>query len=319
VTQLIVADPGRQEEIMDGTYPIWGEGLSRSAYSAWNRAQLATPWGRDHLRRVALVDAETLVASAKRYDFQARLGTETAPILGIGAVFTPVPLRGRGHARTLLELMLDDATSRGCRAALLFSEIGPAYYESFGFRALPRSIVTLEVRGKAGAPATFVRSGEPRDMAAIAGISARYADGAALALDRSVDLIAYGFARRRLLAGLGPPGLRHAEFFVAEEGGQPAAYVFLTRGPAGVVLEECGDRDPVGARVGAILQVLAARTPADPGLRMTAWLPPDFRPPQLRVIAEQQAREVMMIRSLGSVALSITDPISSTYWQTDVF
>jgi predicted N-acetyltransferase YhbS len=319
VTQLIVADPGRQEEIMDGTYPIWGEGLSRTAYSAWNRAQLATPWGREHLRRVALVDAGTLVASAKRYDFQATLDGRVILVMGIGAVFTPEHLRGRGHARDLIETMMDDAAARGCSAALLFSEIGPAFYESLGFRVVPRSILTLEVQGRAGSPATFVRSGESTDMAAIAAISARYAGGVRFALDRSADLIAYGFARRRLLAGLGPPGLRHVEFFVAEEGHQVAAYVFLTRGPSGVVLDECGDRDPTGARVGAILQVLAARAPAEPILRMTTSLPPDFRPPQLRVTAETPAPEVMMIRSLEAVSSSIPGLISHVYWQTDLF
>src|SRR5206468_10676186 len=38
------------------------------------------------------------------------------------------------------------------------------------------------------------------------------------------------------------------------------------------VLEECGDRDPSGARMGAILQVLIARNPAERRPAITAWL-----------------------------------------------
>ena len=318
MTELMVADGPRLERILDGTYPIWGEGLSRESYSAWNRAQMGTAWGRGRLRRVELRDGETSLSSAKRYDFRARVGGDLVDVLGIGAVFTPVDQRGRGHARRLIELMIDDASARGCRHALLFSEIGAAFYESLGFRVIPRTLASIEVAVKrdGGAPATFVRSGERTDLPWIAEITARYADGAAFALDRSPELIEFGFARRRLLAGLGPDGLRQAEFFVAEEGHRPVAYVFVTRGPRGVVLEECGDRDPNGARVGAILQVLAARTPADPVRQMTTWLPHDLRPPQIGVISESPSPEIMMIRSLGEVA---PDLHSLVYWQTDTF
>ena len=47
--------------------------LTREAYGRWNRAQMATPWGRGHLRRVGLHDGRELVASAKHYDFAARV------------------------------------------------------------------------------------------------------------------------------------------------------------------------------------------------------------------------------------------------------
>ena len=315
---LIVADRTLQEQILDGTYPIWGEGLSRESYSAWNRGQMSTEWGRSHLNRVALIDGGALLASAKRYDFEARVGAERVPVLGIGAVFTPVDQRGRGHARRLVERMVEDATARGCGYALLFSEIGAAFYESMGFRVVPRSLVSLKVVPKpdAGAPATFVRTGELADLPGIAEISARYAEGATFALDRSAALIGFGFARRRLLAGLSPAGRRQVEFFVAEEGGRAAAYVFITRGPSGAVLEECGDRDPTGARIGAILQVLAAREPADPLSRMTSWLPRDLRPPQIDVSPEAPSPEIMMIRSLRDVA---SDLHNIVYWQTDIF
>lgn len=318
MTRLLQADAARLEEILDGTYAVWGEGLSRSSYSAWNRAQMATDWGRANLRRVALVSGETLLASAKRYDFRGRVAGATVAILGIGAVFTPVNQRGQGYARQLIHRMLEDAAARGCEYALLFSEIGAAYYEAMGFRVVPRAITTIAVRPKAGAPATFVRSGETDDLPGIAEITARHSADAALALERSPQLIAFGIARRRLLAGFGPAGLRYAEFFVAEEGYRPAAYVFITRGPRGVVLEECGDHDPTGARIGAILQVLAARDPSLPAMPLTGWLPDDLRPPQLTVVSQSPATEVMMIRALGSASLP-ADLRPTAYWQTDVF
>jgi GNAT superfamily N-acetyltransferase len=314
--QLVTAVEATREHIMSGTYPIWGEGLSREAYSRWNRGQMATDWGREHLRRVALVDESGVLASAKRYDFRARVDGLVTDILGVGAVFTPPELRGRGHARDLIDAMIADAADRGCSMALLFSEIGASYYEPLGFRAVPRRQLTIEVAPFTGSPATLVRSGEREDLPIIAEISARYAAGAAFALERTPDLIGYSLARKRLLAGLGPDGLREVEFFVAEEAFRAAAYVVITRGPRGRTLEECGDRDPTGARVGAMLQVLSARTPAEPPLRLIGWLPDSLRPPQLRVVADDPAPEIMMWRPIAGPA---PDRGEVVFWPIDTF
>ena len=117
--------------------PFGERDLAVESYRSWNRAQMATRWGRNHLHRLALVDDGKVVASAKRYDLQVVAGDRTVPAVGVGAVFTPPAWRGRGHARQLVDLMLADAADRGCRYALLFSEIGAAYYESMGFHDRP--------------------------------------------------------------------------------------------------------------------------------------------------------------------------------------
>jgi ribosomal protein S18 acetylase RimI-like enzyme len=318
---LITATGATLEHIMDGTYPIWNEGLSREAYSRWNRGQTQTAWGREALKRVALVDGQTVLSSAKSYSFDGLIGGQRVPVLGIGAVFTPVESRGRGHARTLLEEMMADAAARGSGLALLFSEIGASFYESLGFRVVPRSTYLIEVlQGRrAGAPATLVRSGEAGDLAALAAITARYHAGSAFALDRTSDLIGFGLARRRLLAGLGPAGRREVEFFVAEEAQRAVAYVVITRVPQGLVLEDCGDYDPAGARVGAILQVMAARDPSAPPMRLHGWLPRSFRPPQIRIVHEQPAGEIMMVRPLGSRSPTLDEAGETVYWNLDVF
>jgi len=317
---LIDADQALIDRVMDDTFVIWSEGLDREAYRRWDVAQRSTPWGRANLSRVVLCDGDRVLASAKRYRFVARVAGEPVPVVGVGAVFTPTALRGHGHARELMDRLLADEEASGCGYALLFSEIGASYYLRLGFEALARTQQTIVVPAPDGAPAVLVRSGEATDLATIAEISALYAEDASFALERSADLIGYGIARRRLLAGLGLAGMRQAEFFVTEEGHRAVAYVFLTRGPNGTVLEECGDRDPTGARVGAILQVLAAREPAEPVMRMETWLPDAFRPPQLRVIAERDAlSELMMVKPLGGrpPLSTLRGPI--VYWRTDVF
>jgi GNAT superfamily N-acetyltransferase len=315
--RLETAERDVLETILDDTYPIWGEGLSRDAYEKWNRAQTETVWGRSHLRRVALMDDGRVLSSAKRYDLDAWAGARRIQVIGIGAVFTPPACRGQGHAAALIDALLEDAAGRGCAMALLFSEIGAGYYERLGFTVIPQRIPAIELVRRPGAPAALVRAGEAQDLDAIAEIAARARQGAAFALDRSADFIAFMLARRRLLAGLGPPGRRSVEFFVTEEAHRAVAYVVITRGPHGVFLEDCGDRDPTGARVGAMLQVLAARDPAEAPLRCRASIPPGFAPPQWRIVSGEPADEIMMARPLGED--KTISPSQTVYPHLDVF
>jgi hypothetical protein len=177
--------------------------------------------------------------------------------------------------------------------------------------------VSIDVQRRDGSPAMLVRSGTPADLPAIADLSMQYAAEARFALERSPALLEFAFARRRLLAGLGPAGLRQVEFFVAEEGHRPVAYVFITRGPSGAILEECGDRDPSGARIGAMLQALAARAPAEPALILRGWLPDALRPPQVRIVDSIPSPEVMMMRSLTDTEPDWEGRV--VYWNTDLF
>ena len=85
------------------------------------------------------------------------------------------------------------------------------------------------------------------------------------------------------------------------------------------MLEECGDRDPDGARVGAILQVLIARDPSEPRPAISAWLPAGFRPPQIEVLGEQASPEVMMMRPLRRPLPKISAPADLLYWHGDMF
>jgi hypothetical protein len=86
-------------------------------------------------------------------------------------------------------------------------------------------------------------------------------------------------------------------------------------------VEECGDRDPTGARAGAILQALIARDPTEQRPSITGWLPSGFLPPQVAVIGEQPSSEVMMVRALGDTGESVRmlrdDEI--LFWKSDLF
>src|SRR5262249_649868 len=113
MSPIVPAEGKILDSILDGTHDIWSEGLLRSFYGQLWRAQRATPWGRMHLTRWALVDGADVCASAKIYDFDAVLDGRAVRIAGIGAVFTPPASRGRGHAHALIEGLLDRASRDG--------------------------------------------------------------------------------------------------------------------------------------------------------------------------------------------------------------
>ena len=107
---------------------------------------------------------------------------------------------------------------------------------------------------------------------------------------------------------------------MVEEGGRAAAYVVLLEVGEFVMVTECGDRDPSGARVGAMLQAVAAREPSR-AVRLRAWLPPGFLPPQLEITAHEILPVTMMMRPLGR-GVWPSPPLAANdiaWWHADAF
>lgn len=124
------------EHVLPLTEPLWGHGRSLETYRE-QTAQLAqTAYGRASYRTMALSNGREILASFKRYEREARAGKERLRAIGIGAVFTPEPLRGQGFASAMLAMALDDARAAGVDFAFLFSDIHPQFYKAIGFTDL---------------------------------------------------------------------------------------------------------------------------------------------------------------------------------------
>jgi GNAT superfamily N-acetyltransferase len=318
--KVVVAEGPLLDQIISLTYDIWNEGLTERGYSQWNAAQLRTPWGRAHLQRLALVDdAGRLLATAKRYRYRVRLDGRVGGMAGIGAVFTPPLQRGKGYASQLIEQLLEMERKEGALLAGLFSEIGAGYYERFGFKPIPIDEVTVNVTRRGGAPAMLVRAGDDRDLAAVEAMHQVRSSGARFTLTRDRSMIHYALSKKRLLAGLGPQGLRQIEFVVAEEGVSAVAYAVLHENANGWTLEEAGDRDPAGARLGGLLQVLVAREPSAPAPLIRAWWPASFPvPPQVSLTDRAPAHDLFMVKPLADVPMPETAE-DVFYWHSDYF
>jgi hypothetical protein len=85
------------------------------------------------------------------------------------------------------------------------------------------------------------------------------------------------------------------------------------------MIESCGDRDPTGARIGAILQMLIAREPAEHRPVISAWLPPGFLPPQVTVASTGPSPVRLCVRALAHAPALDTWPADEVaYWHGDL-
>jgi hypothetical protein len=282
---------------------------------------MRTAWARRHQRRFALVDGRDVLASAMQYDLAALLDEQPVRICGIAEIFPQPGLAIGGPAGELVERLLEQAARDGAAMGLLFSATRDEQ-QIAGFDLVPITDVEIGVAepSRRGAPMTLIRGGEERDLAAIVAMGRIRADPFRFHLDRDVDFVQYAITKKRLLAGLGTAGARQLHFFIAEEGITPAAYVVVSIVGDMWTLEECGDRDPSGARVGAILQALIAREPVERRPTIRGWLLRGFVPPQVTIVSAKPSTAVMMmIRSLGTT--EVHPRISGDdvlYWRSDI-
>jgi hypothetical protein len=322
MTKLIQAGGAVLQRIVTTT-PLAHRGLSAEAFAKYDAAQAKTAWALRHRRRFALVEADEVLASAERYDLTGRLDRQPVTICGIAAVLDHgADENGSNNRGVLVEQLLEDAARDGAELALLFQTDAPAFPVPAGFAVVPTSDVELTVieSSRYGAPMTLVRGGEDRDLGAIAAMGQARADPFRFHLDRDADLIKHVLTRKRLLAGLAGAGVRQLEFVIAEEGITAAAYLAISIVGNTWTIEECGDRDASGARVGAILQALIAREPAESRPVIRGWLPPGFLPPQIRIASASAASPILFARALSSrlEGFNLAAP-DVLYWRSDLF
>jgi hypothetical protein len=319
---VVLAEGAILERVLDTAHSLEPEGLSRHAYAQFEAAQTRTAWGRRHRRRFALVEGNDVLASATQCDLAAVLDQRPLRLCGLGSIVSAPTDSNGGHAQELVARLLERCARDGAAMALLFADVDAHYARANGFEAVTpiETELTVAESSRHGAPMTLIRGGEERDLAAIVAMGQVRASPFRFHLHRDVDFLQHAITTKRLLAGLGTPGARQLHFFIAEEGITAAAYVVISIVGGTWTIEECGDRDPSGARVGAILQALIAREPVERRPTIRGWLPRGFVPPQVTIVSAKPPTDVIMMRCLGStdvrLRLSGDDVL---YWKSDIF
>jgi GNAT superfamily N-acetyltransferase len=141
IVQLSTAEYVR--DVLPHSASIWDGGQSFADYAADFGELSASGFGRRRFRTMGLSLDGAVVTSCKRYQRELRCGERTFRTAGIGAVFTPAAVRGRGYATAFLGAFLDAERANGTDVVYLFSDIHPAFYERLGFVRLPSRAIVL--------------------------------------------------------------------------------------------------------------------------------------------------------------------------------
>jgi predicted N-acetyltransferase YhbS len=132
--RLALATTDQVEKIYKESHALWGAGLELEDYIGLWREISTLPWSRRHARfLVWLSDEGLILSSLKLYRPLLRAGRRTARAAVLGAIFTPTAIRGRGHASDMVKAVIEQCRGSGEALVLLFSDIGTAYYQTFGF------------------------------------------------------------------------------------------------------------------------------------------------------------------------------------------
>lgn len=123
------------------THELWGSGESLEA----RQNKLSRLMNSSRLNMCGLVENGVVASSMKCYSLQLSYQERVWKTLGMGAIFTHEQFRKSGLAQQLIEEVLARARGDNFNAALLFSDIGPSYYERFGFTAYPAEKMSVEV------------------------------------------------------------------------------------------------------------------------------------------------------------------------------
>jgi hypothetical protein len=299
-----VAVPTREQvrAVLRESHPLWGAGLTLAAYVEMWEELARSRWGRTSYGWRALVDDDgRVLSSLKLYRPQLRIGGRTHRSRALGAVFTPRPLRGNGFAAALIRAVLAEEPGARDEPAFLFTDIGVAYYESFGFAALPceDAVGTLPAAEAAASRGVRLRTMTSADLDEVGRAHERCASSRSIAIVRDrphwefLLLRAEAFFRRIDGSGL------DNRFMIAETGRRPLGYLVGVLGPGEWNLREAAAFDDDPDTLARILSAAGTDAAAQGARTVWGWIPRSWWPlvPAWRLRLQPRLRAIPMLRA----------------------
>jgi predicted N-acetyltransferase YhbS len=281
VSRLELARDEQIDEVYRESHRLWGAGLSYEDYRGLWSELSASPWARSWIRFHVWTDgAGQILSSMKVYRPCVRVHERPARVALFGALFTPAARRGLGHGAAMVRAALEQARARGDAAALLYSDIGTAYYGRLGFRPLPADEHWGRLPPASGGPVPEW-SLRPMREADLATVAAAYAASSArrpLATLRDPDH--WAFLRQRadgFFARLHDGDLLQCHR-IATRAGSDAGYLITVEGRGEWNVREVGALDGEARTIAAILRRGASAARKRGLRRFYGWLPPEVVP-----------------------------------------
>jgi predicted N-acetyltransferase YhbS len=253
--------------VLPDTFGLWGGKRTFERYAEDFRETARSTYAKRRDFTIGMYDDGELVASCKTYDRELRWNDASLRVVGIGAVFTPPTLRGRGYSTAMLGAFLDAEREAGRDLAFLFSDIHPEFYARLGFVALPSRLLTIRA-ASLGDERIVAAPLEARDWPGIRRCFEAM-DGARPWSLRRTPLV-WDFMRRRWSSPV-PEGTQAVQL-VVRRGRSVIAYALGRRVPRHdhFALDDFGFDGAEGrVAIGPLL-----RSAAGDLRRVSGWLPP---------------------------------------------
>ncbi len=304
-------------EVLPLTAEVWAGQRDFERYVSQNLEIAHSGYGRRHFRTVGLNDGTTLLSSFKRYERAIHMGAQRLRAFGIGAVYTPPELRGRGYASAMIAMAMDRARTDGYDVAYLFCDIRPQFYEELGFTQLASRAISLRADNL------------PNDRIEVRRLEDGDWSGVRRCFELRDRMRPWAFVRTPLVWELirlrihqGSEHLIGVQTNLAVRRGRAiAAYVLGVRAPEhdAYLLDELGFADAQAAGlVGPLL-----RSAAGDLRRIAGWLPPDFARERLpRASVRRRSEALFMAAALSNAGktwlrLASAPSIGDGIWNTD--
>src|SRR6478609_4654914 len=106
--QVVAARGVLLDRVLDATCSSMGAGLNRRAYGRFHAARMKTAWGSRCEQTFALVEHESILASAEQYALAGVFEGRAMRVYGIGSVWAAPSPQGPDHARNLIDVLIAD-------------------------------------------------------------------------------------------------------------------------------------------------------------------------------------------------------------------
>lgn len=136
--ELVVAN-AREKLARDRlTYDAWGEQLTLDQYLQREARLCSHPWAQKSMTWwLWRGDNGAVLSSCETYRMRSAVDGAGGETWAVASVFTEPALRGRGHARRMMDALVARARAAGAQASTLFSDVGAPIYEASGYVARP--------------------------------------------------------------------------------------------------------------------------------------------------------------------------------------
>jgi GNAT superfamily N-acetyltransferase len=136
--ELVVASADEKRARDRVVYASWGDQLTVEQYLQREERLCGHPWARDAMTWWLWRDRDgSVLSSCETYRMCSAVDGERGDTWAVASVYTEPALRGRGHARAMMDALVARARSEGAQASTLFSDVGLELYERSGYVGRP--------------------------------------------------------------------------------------------------------------------------------------------------------------------------------------